>query len=167
MLSWILPLFALLITLVIAVVVIGYLLPQSHRATRRATFHHPPETLYARITGPQDWRNVTKTDLPPENNTPRWTEKSRHGTITFEQAAAQPPLLFQCRIADKNLPFAGTWTFQLTPNTNSTTLQITEDGIVHNPLFRFISRFLIGHTKSLDTYLTSLATHLHDQISIE
>ena len=35
-------------------------------------------------------------------------------------------------------------------------LTITEDGEVHNVIFRFMSRFVFGHTATMDTFLNHL-----------
>ncbi len=64
------------------------------------------------------------------------------------------------RIADKDLPFGGTWTYEIAPDNRGTTLTITEHSEVYNPVFRFISRFVIGHTEQIDKYFDSLATRL-------
>jgi hypothetical protein len=37
-----------------------------------------------------------------------------------------------------------------------TTVSITEDGDVYNPVFRFVSRFFIGHEATITTYLANL-----------
>jgi hypothetical protein len=34
---------------------------------------------------------------------------------------------------------------------------ITERGVVYNPIFRFVSRFLMGYTATMKTYLNALA----------
>jgi len=38
-----------------------------------------------------------------------------------------------------------------------TLLTITEDDEVYNPIYRFVSRFIIGHTQTIDSYLNDLA----------
>ena len=35
-------------------------------------------------------------------------------------------------------------------------MQITEQGEVYNPVFRFVSRFIMGHTATASAFLTSL-----------
>jgi hypothetical protein len=35
-------------------------------------------------------------------------------------------------------------------------VRITEDGEVYNPIFRFMSRFVFGHTHTMDAYLRAL-----------
>ena len=47
----------------------------------------------------------------------------------------------------------------VTPKGDSTTLRIVEDGEVYNPVFRFVSRFVIGHTATIDRYLRDLGKH--------
>jgi hypothetical protein len=67
------------------------------------------------------------------------------------------------RIADKSLPFGGKWTYTLAQTGNSTVLRITEDGEVYNPVFRFISRFVLGHATTIDRYLRDVAARLGDK----
>jgi hypothetical protein len=61
------------------------------------------------------------------------------------------------RIADPKLPFGGTWTYEIAPIPKGSSLRIREDGEVYNPLFRFLSRFVFGHSATIDAYLKSLA----------
>jgi len=42
----------------------------------------------------------------------------------------------------------------------ATRLTITEDGEVSNVFFRFMSRFVFGHTATLDSYLAALTKQL-------
>jgi hypothetical protein len=42
---------------------------------------------------------------------------------------------------------------------SETRVTITERGWVSNPLFRFVSRFIMGQTSSMETYLRSLGKH--------
>jgi hypothetical protein len=61
------------------------------------------------------------------------------------------------QIADKNSPFGGAWIFELSPTSDGTRLNITERGEIYNPVFRFMSRFVFGYTRTLDTYLGNVA----------
>jgi hypothetical protein len=60
------------------------------------------------------------------------------------------------RIADPDQPFGGTWTFELTRAGAGTRVTITERGEVYNPIFRFLSRFVFGHTATLESCLLAL-----------
>jgi hypothetical protein len=74
----------------------------------------------------------------------------RYYIIEIETAVPDQRLV--TRIADKSLPFGGSWTYIVIPRGDSTTLRITEDGKVYNPVFRFVSRFVLGHTATMKKY---------------
>jgi hypothetical protein len=78
-----------------------------------------------------------------------------------------PPRKLVSRIADPKLPFGGTWTFEITPTAEGSTLRITENGFVTNPVFRFLSRFVFGHTGTIESYLKSLAKKFGEPPRIE
>jgi hypothetical protein len=70
-----------------------------------------------------------------------------------------PDRMLVGRIANTDLPFGGAWTYELTPaGEGLTTLRITEDGEVYNPIFRFVSRFVMGHEATMKQYLGAVGT---------
>jgi hypothetical protein len=94
-------------------------------------------------------------------------ETTRNGeSVLYEVRDRVPPTSIKRRIASKNLPYAGTWTYSLHPEGENTIVQITEDGEVYNPIFRFVSRFIIGQTHSLDAYLRALGKATGQDIAI-
>lgn len=150
-----------LVLLILAVVVTGALLPKHHRVSRAASFRAAPEQLFALIAGPQNWRpDVTRFEIVPDPSGRQLArETTRNGeTITYELLNQKPPQSIERRIATKGLPYSGAWFFSLEPEGGGTTMRITEEGDVYNPVFRFISRFVIGHTRTLDDYLRALGT---------
>ena len=154
----ILGILALVVLLVIA---IGYTLPQNHSVSRERTFSANAETLFTQITTPAaypEWRTgVTRVEiLPAVNGLVSFRESGGDGDIVFVMEPVEPGRRVVSRIADKSLPFGGSWTYELTPAAAGTVLRITEDGEVYNPLFRFISRFVLGHYKSIDQFLDDL-----------
>jgi hypothetical protein len=46
-------------------------------------------------------------------------------------------------------------------------LRVTEDGEVYNPIFRFVSRFILGQTATQDTYLRAIGKATGEDIRIE
>jgi hypothetical protein len=159
----------ILVALIIAIVIIGAVLPKRHSATRSAMFSATSPRLFELITGPQDWRpDLRSYERGQDAAGHAWIrETSKRGdTITYEVVALEPPRRYTARIADKNLPYGGQWTYDLTPHGSQTELRITEDGEVYNPVFRFVSRFVIGHTRTIETYLQALATQTGDNIAI-
>ena len=158
-----------LVALIFLVVIIGTMLPKAHTASRSAVFKATPEQLFALIDGPQTWRSNVKKYQPVDAAESRrqWRETDSHGqTITYEAVERQPPTLLKTRIVTANLPYSGTWTLHLEPMNGSTVLRITEDGEVYNPVFRFMSRFLIGQARTIETYLRDLGTATGQQVEI-
>ena len=154
--------------LILTIVVVGLLLPIKHRASREATYNRPAAEVFRVIATPADfpaWRTgVTKVDiLPASDGKASWREFGKDGTIRYEVEQSVPETTLVTSIADRSLPFGGTWTYTLLPKGDSTTLRIVEDGEVYNPVFRFVSRFVMGYTATMDRYLSDLGKHLGQQ----
>lgn len=64
---------------------------------------------------------------------------------------------FVAYIADRGLPFGGSWDYRIEPDGTGSKLTITENGEVYNPSFGFVSRYLMGHTATIDKHLAALA----------
>ena len=146
--------------ILLAVVAFGYALPVAHVAARDAVLPAPPERVFAAITEVErfpGWRSdVQAVDVTARSPHLQWRERGSDGTISFEVQESEPPRRLVTRIADKTLPFGGAWTFTLQPVDGGTKLTITENGEVYNPLFRVMSRFVFGHTATIDRYLEIL-----------
>ena len=161
--KWLLIIALVFAGLLILIVVIGALLPQKHRVSHSASVHTSPETLWDLISGPPNWRHdvTSYQELPSQNGHRMWRETDKHNqTITYEAVESIPPRRMVTRIADPKLPFGGTWTYEITSAGNDSTLTITEDGEVYNPIFRFVSRFIIGHSATIDAYMKALHAKL-------
>ena len=151
--------------IVVVVVAIGYTLPVKHTATRERELRADPAEVFAAISTPSEfpkWRRGVKSVemLPPVDGRQSFREKGSDGDITYVFDEAVPTQRLVSRIADRNLPFGGSWTFELTPVSGGTLVRVTENGEVYNPLFRFVSRFILGHHRTLDQYIEDLDRHL-------
>ena len=158
--SWIAIALLVLLAAIGAIVATGYLLPVRHRATRAASYRQSPDELRAIVAdfaGQPAWRQgVTKVEsLSSNSGNPTYRETSKNGVVTYEVIESGPRRIVT-RIADKSLPFGGTWTYQIEDHEGGARLRITEDGEVYNPIFRALSRFVFGHTATIDAYLRSL-----------
>jgi len=151
---------AVLAVAILVIVAIGALLPKKHAATRTVIIQAPPVQVFRLISGPQDWRSDLKEyKFFDEGGRHMVRETDTHEqTITYEILQSQPPVMLKRTIADKNLAFGGSWTWTIRPLSEAACeVTITEDGEVYNPVFRFVSRFIMGYTKSIDNYLAMLA----------
>jgi uncharacterized protein YndB with AHSA1/START domain len=154
---------AALVALVLVIVAVGAMLPVKHRASRQVKLHQPPESVFALINDPAffpAWRGKVKGSkeikveiLPDRNGHRMFRESGTDGVILYEVESVVPNKRLVTRIADPSLPFGGKWTYEILPAGDSTTLRISEDGEVYNPLFRFVSRFIFGHNATIDQYL--------------
>ena len=161
-----------LVALVLLVVLVGWLLPVGHHATREATLRVSPARLFALLTTPEDfpkWRTgVKRIELVPRDSggQQQFREVSGYGTILFTITRAVPDRELVTQIADRGLPYGGGWTYELIPaGADSTTLRLTENGEIYNPLFRFVSRFIIGYHSSLDRYLRDVGKHFGQDVT--
>lgn len=152
---------AAVVALILVVVSIGYMLPVNHSASRERVYRATPATLFSTITTPAaypEWRTGVKSVelLPAVSGKPSFREMSGGDAITYVLEELVPARRVVSRIADKSLPFGGSWTYELAPEEGGTRLRITEDGEVYNPIFRFMSRFVFGHHRTMDTFLADL-----------
>jgi uncharacterized protein YndB with AHSA1/START domain len=158
---WILIVVVALVGVVLVIVIGGLLLPKEHTARSYATINAPPESVWRALTDVEafpSWRgDVARVEiLPPSNGRRSWREIGKHGTITFEELLADPPRRLIGRIADPSLPFGGSWTYDVVREGSGSRVMITEEGVVRNPVFRFMSRFVFGHHATQEAYLRAL-----------
>jgi hypothetical protein len=165
---------AALAVLVLLIVAVGALLPAKHVSTRAARFKSGPAEVWSIITDFQkfpEWRtNVKRVEpLPPVNGYPSWREFDTRGhVIPYVIVDSVSPQRLVSKIADPKLPFGGTWTFEITPaNDGASTLRITENGEIYNPVFRFVARFFLGYSATQEQYLRDLGAKLGEPAVIE
>jgi len=48
------------------------------------------------------------------------------------------------------------WVHEISLEPGGSMLQITENGEIYNPLFRFMSRFVFGYTATIDAFIQAL-----------
>jgi uncharacterized protein YndB with AHSA1/START domain len=159
--KWLLFALLVVVSTVIIVLVVGWMLPVSHVASRSASLNATPETVWRTITDVDafpTWRSgVRKVErLPDRNGHQVWAEDGTTGRITLAVERSEPPHTLVTRIADPDLPFGGTWTYRITPTANGCTLTITENGEIYNPVFRAMARFVFGYESTMAAYLDGL-----------
>jgi uncharacterized protein YndB with AHSA1/START domain len=157
---WILVIVVTIAAIPALAALVGSRLPRSHHASREQTLAASPEAIWIAITDVEafpSWRDVKKVHrLPDRDGRPAWVEEGRSGKITLAVERMEAPRLLVGRIADRDLPFGGTWTYELTPVAGGTRLRITEDGEIYNPLFRFMARFIFGYEGTIASYMDAL-----------
>ena len=159
-----------LVATLVIIIAVGALLPKEHVVSRSARYRQTPEAIWQTINDYRSfpvWRtDVVKVEpIAGSEGRTAWKEFSRNGAIPFEIVESQAPSKLVTRIADPNLPFGGTWTYQIVPAEGGCVLTITEHGEVYNPVFRFISTFFIGHTATANQYLVALGRKFGEAVT--
>lgn len=163
--KWVLWFLVTAAGLVALIGVVGMLLPTRHRAAVRITLNQPIERVFELVSdvpGGTEWRSDLKhvEILSAEGSPLRWRETTGFGAVVMVMEASDPPTRLVGRIDDPDQPFGGRWIYDLESTANATVLTITEEGEVYNPFFRFISRFMFGHYRTLEAYVRDLTRHL-------
>lgn len=125
---------AVLVLVIVGATVAGALLPVKHVASRTQTFPVAQTRL---------WELVTAA-----------FERMNDGSYAIVEQ--RPPNQLVTAIVDEKKPYGGTWTYELAPARGGTSLRVVENGEVYNPFFRFVSRYVIGHARTIDGYFADL-----------
>jgi len=154
--------------LIVVVLVIGATLPEDHVASASAVYAQPVDVVWAAITDYDSfpaWRSGVDTveERTFEGGARGWLENGATGPMPLAVDESVPPRRLVLRIASDALPFGGTWTYELAPEGDGTRLTITEDGNISNLLFRFVARFVLGYTGTMETYLIDLGGKFGEQ----
>jgi uncharacterized protein YndB with AHSA1/START domain len=120
------------------------------------------------FAGQAVWRTDLKTVRRLEGTAKEtWIEVGGSGEMPLETTESDPPHRLVRTIADSQLAFGGKWTYELAPDASGTRLTITEDGEVYNPLFRFISHYIMNPAGTIETVMKALAAHFKEPAQIE
>lgn len=159
---------ALIIGLLLAVLVGGLLLPEEHQASRTLVTKQSPQTIWETISDHANeakWRFDIEsvTSMGERNGKPVWQENYKDGnTLALMTTESRPPTRMVREIAEEG-PFSGRWEINIQPTPAGSNMTITEIGKVPNPFFRFVSKYVIGHTTVMEEYLTNLAGRFGEQ----
>ena len=131
--------------------------PREHRVSRSIDVPADVDDVWRRISsfGEQpSWRKgLTEVErLPDRDGLACWAEDG-DAFLTVESSA---PSRLVRRIADPGA-WGGQWEIDLAAAEDACRVTITEGGWVANPVLRLISKYLIGHTRTIDIYLSDLA----------
>lgn len=169
--KWILAAVTLFAAALLVMTFIGLLLPRGHVAQASIVLDQPADSVWSAIRDlgayPQWWSHVEAVNRIPDRRLETWSQRDKYGNeLPIEVVESEPSRRLVTRIAADDLPFGGTWTYELTASVAGTTLSLTEDGQIHNPLFRLMARFILGYYATLDSYLEALAQRFGEEPEI-
>jgi hypothetical protein len=138
--KWVLFIVGGLVLLVVIVAAIGATLPRTHTASRTLRVRRSPQEAWTAIA-----QAMNTSDVP------------------VDIVESDPPRKLVSKVKETEKMFGGTWTVAVAPLENGSTVTITEDGWVANPIFRFVSRFVMGHHATMDGMLKSVAKNFGEE----
>jgi hypothetical protein len=161
---------------------IGTSLPIDHEASCSATYAEPASVLFKLVEDDGDsarWRPDIASAVLVSGSGPTavWRETDVHGHASTYRTTEFVDGAILARTIDfvPGMPFGGTWTFTIAhvdmPTGNDSSrradVSIREDGQIYNPFFRFMARYVLGYTQSMQTYLENLGrlTHQNPQVA--
>jgi len=161
---------AIMFAVVLAVLLIGALLPKNHVASRQIVIHRSLAEVYQSVRNFEaapSWRSdLERVEvIPTDDNHIRFREHGKHGAVTYDLVEDRPNEKIVTCIVDKDLGYSGTWTYVFTDEPDGTRVEITERGEVSNILFRFMSRFVFGHSSTIEQYLAALGRKFGEETS--
>ena len=160
---------ALTIGLLLAVLVGGLRLPEEHYASRTLQTKQSPQAVWDAINDHENepqWRSdvASVESLGERNGKPVWQENYKDGNkVALMTTEWKPPTRMVRELTDLEGPFSGRWEIDVQPTPAGSNVTITEVGKVSNPFFRFVSKYVIGHTTQIEKYLTNLAGKFGEQ----
>lgn len=160
---WLIWVAGVIVALILGVLVAGMLLPEEHHASRTLITKQTPETIWATINDHEvepSWRSDVQNiaSLGERNGKPVWQENYKDGNkVTLITTDSKAPTRMVRELTDLEGPFSGRWEIDIRPTPAGSNITITEIGKVSNPFFRFVSKYVIGHTTFMERYLTGLA----------
>jgi len=157
---------AVLVGIVALGALVGLLLPADHTATRRARFSHPPAEVWDVIVDferASSWRTGVERIEAIDADT--FVEHTDEGPMRMRVTTREPPSRLVIAIDDPELPFSGTWTYELTPHEGGTALVITERGSVPNPIIRLMATVFFDPAETARRYLVDLGAHLGESVT--
>lgn len=159
-----------IIALVVAAAVIGALLPRDHVASSTITLRQSPDSVWRVVRDfagqPLWWKDVTgMVRLADAGGRERWRQESTMGPMSLEIIEDQPPSRLVTRVLpSEDAGFGGTWTYEVAALEHQTSVTITEQGWVANPLVRFVARTFFGPHTTMDAYLTALGRRFGQEV---
>jgi len=154
---------------IIGMGLVGWFLDPYHEVSSTARYQSSVEEVWEVISDFEksaEWREsveaVKKGGI--EDGHQIWVEVHGPREIPLAVTAFEPNRRFVMETARDDMPFSGSWTFEVREDGRGSALTITERATIGNPVFRFMSRYFLGHHTSVDTYHQDLARRLGQSV---
>ena len=149
---------------VAAMTLLGWLMPSRYVTSQSFLLPVPVSDVWTALgdyPGQLAWRRgLTAVDrLPDEGSTEVWHERFGRSATRSRTIEALSPNWLVRQSDDEAESIRRRWEFALEPviSPRNTRITLTERGEIHNPLRRFVVRFITGQSRIMKNYLRDLA----------
>lgn len=164
----------LVLTVIVSLLIVGglviYLIgqtqPERHTTSITFTLTRAPAQVWTALTDygrmPEWWPAVKAVQLEtkPDGEIITWNSDKHGQRVGFRTKESSAPHRLVREIVGDDLPFGGTWTFDLADSGNATRVTLTEDGFVKSPVLRGIARIFFKPDATVRDFERHFATHL-------
>jgi uncharacterized protein YndB with AHSA1/START domain len=146
----------------------GSRLPREHRSQLSVTLRASRTAVWAAVTDyakmPAWWPAVKsiRTEKLADGTELTWNTDKHGQEIAFRTQEERPrERLVRVIAGPKDLPFGGTWTYELADTgEGGTRLTLTENGTIEPPVYRALATWVFGLDTTQKDFLTQLEKHL-------
>jgi len=143
-----------------------------HTVRLRARYSAAPAKVWDTITNmlvAPNWRSKVRQveRLPDRDGKQMWVEVSRRWRLPLEFEVVEPGRQLVTRVVGEELPFGGSWTYEIVPDGSGTLLTVTEDGELRSQTLRFFARYAFGYHATVARYLRDLGKKLGEKVKPE
>ncbi len=145
---------------------VGRAQPERHRATISFTLPKSRAVVWAALTDyaaiPTWWPAVKSIRLETRANGEViiWNTDAHGKEIGFRTKEEKAPTRLVREIVGDDLPFGGTWTYELADDGNTTRVTLTEDGFIKPALFRGIAKFFLPLDATMRDFEKHFSIHV-------
>jgi hypothetical protein len=158
---------ALLLLAALVLQLAGSRLPREHRNQVTVVLRAHRATVWRALTDyaalPQWWPTVKsiRFERLPDGTELTWNTDSHGQEIPFRTGESRTEERLVRVIAKDDLPFGGTWTYELADAPEGgTRLTLTEDGFITPPIFRAMARWFFGLDTTMKDFVARLEPHV-------
>jgi len=172
LLIWVIAALSILLGPLVFAFLTGMMMARSRQTTRSIWLKASRKSVWGVLTNfasQADWRREIKhIERVERGGEVLWREHLHFGPpLTLLAVELERFHKLERKIVDSNLPFQGSWLYELSDEKSGTRVRVTESIEVSNPALRFLNRLNGSQSKSLKLLLESIARRFKDSPRIE
>jgi len=159
----------LLVLAGVGLYLLGRAQPERHSATITFTLPRARPAVWVALTDyaslPQWWPAVraVRFETRASGEVITWNKDAHGKEIGFRTREEKAPAKLVREIVGDDLPFGGTWTYELAEDGPGTRVTLTEDGFIKPPFFRGVARLFMKPDGTMRDFEKHFAVHVAAQ----